>query len=483
MIGRAHLGHLLQPFPPEELRAQFRRVLGIAYGGLWVLTLILFGVVFCTSFLAATSHSVIALVALLHGLNLLFFFTSRYAGRLPLQITVHVVASVLLMTALIHYVGSTEVGIMVVVYISVMLNAQMVLTTRGYFALANLAAASYGTLVFAEQVGLLPQYRLLFGPGSASWSAVMAVGNWGSLNTVAFYSTSIASLLERKSIDLARARDELEEYSRSLEDKVAARTEELAQVNEALADKARALETRQEELKTFVYGVTHDLKNPLGAIRTTAQILLERDDEPAVVIDDELANINRLAGEMEAMIRDLLQLFSITSTPEAPGSVDLRILVDRIMKTLQPQIDAKGVRVRVDGLPRVWGQGEKLGHVVANLLSNAIKYVRPGEGRVEVGSERRNGVARFWVRDNGIGIPEAYQTAIFELFQRVPCGEQQVAGESVAGTGVGLAIVKRLVDAHRGQVWVESRPGVGSRLVVELPGHGDERFGRSARAA
>jgi signal transduction histidine kinase len=107
--------------------------------------------------------------------------------------------------------------------------------------------------------------------------------------------------------------------------------------------------------------------------------------------------------------------------------------------------------------------------VVTNLLSNALKYVPAASGRVEVTGALEDGCVCLSVRDNGIGIPAAYHRGIFELFGRVPGQEQVVDGQVVAGTGVGLAIVKRIVEAHAGTVAVESEPGAGSRFTVRLP--------------
>jgi signal transduction histidine kinase/protein-S-isoprenylcysteine O-methyltransferase Ste14 len=253
---------------------------------------------------------------------------------------------------------------------------------------------------------------------------------------------------------------------------VQATSERLKIANRDLEDKAEALERKQEELRQFVYTVTHDLKNPLGALQITADLLRESDGE---AISEEgrehLERIARLAGGTEDMIRDLLGFFKITSTPEPPGWVDLRGLVDRTLETLHPQITTKRVAVQVGALPRVWGQSQKLAHVVSNLLSNAVKYVPAQTGEVRLAGEVLNGHVVFSVRDNGIGIPTAYHNGIFELFGRVPGKEQAVEGSVVAGTGVGLAIVKRIVEAHDGRVWVESAPGLGSRFVVQLPAH------------
>src|SRR5436305_1693952 len=187
---------------------------------------------------------------------------------------------------------------------------------------------------------------------------------------------------------------------------------------------------------------------------------------------EDLERIVRLAGGTEDMIRDLLELFRITSQPEAPAWVELGALVERALETLRPQIAAKQVRVEIGPLPRVWGQGRKLGHVVSNLLGNAVKYVAAEQGEIAVSGGAANGSVSLSVRDNGIGIPPAYHRGIFELFGRVPGREQEVDGRAVGGTGVGLAIVKRIVEAHRGSVAVESAPGAGSCFTVRLPADG-----------
>src|SRR5262249_39248175 len=179
---------------------------------------------------------------------------------------------------------------------------------------------------------------------------------------------------------------------------------------------------------------------------------------------EDLERIVRLAGGTEDMIRDLLRLFEITSAFEAPVHVDLGVLVSQALDTLKPQIASKRVQVHVGALPGVRGQPRKLAHVMTNLLSNAIKYVPRVRGRIDISAERSDTFVLLCVRDNGIGIPEAYQARIFDLFRRVPVEEQRVEGLEVSGTGVGLAVAKRIVDDHGGAIWVESQPGAGSRF-------------------
>jgi signal transduction histidine kinase len=230
------------------------------------------------------------------------------------------------------------------------------------------------------------------------------------------------------------------------------------------------LENSQRALREFVYTVTHDLKSPINSMLLTADLLLMREGTAlSSQAEEELRRIVQLAGNTEDMIRDLLGVFHIVSSQEQPTEVDLHDLVMRAVDNLRPQIVAKRIEVVVGPLSMVWGQPAKLGHVVANLLSNAVKYVPSGHGRVEITTEQLDGCTRLTVSDNGIGIPSPYHRAIFELFLRVPAAEQTVDGKVAAGTGVGLAIVKRIIAAHGGTTWVVSEPGNGSRFYVDLP--------------
>jgi signal transduction histidine kinase len=241
---------------------------------------------------------------------------------------------------------------------------------------------------------------------------------------------------------------------------------DLQRANAELRAVNQELEAKADEMRGFVYTVTHDLKNPVTAIGLGADLLL-RDEQLSAQGAEELERIVRLAGRTEDMIRDLMELFRVTTDAEEPRWVDLRAVANEVVDALGPQIAAKRAAVSVGALPRVWGQAAKLHCVLTNLVANAVKYVPTGAGRIEVAGESANGTARFWVRDNGIGIASNFHEGIFDLFTRVP--KQEVDGAAVAGSGVGLALVKRVVAAHGGLVGVESTPGVGSRFWVALP--------------
>lgn len=355
---------------------------------------------------------------------------------------------VVLCAVILYRLGGVMMGPLLITYAFPVILAEML--DSSVFAIANVSALSYAVLAWVQskdlsEVGIKVDQQI----GFVLFAFVV-------FNFLALYTNRYGS--------------QLRNLARHLQEKVTERTAALTAMNREIAAKARALEEKQDELKNFVYTVTHDLKSPLSAILLTADLLLQRDGGTlGPESREDLERIVRLAGGTEDMIRDLLELFKITSLAEAATWVELGTLVERALETLRPQIVAKAAQVEVGSLPRVWGEPRKLSHVVTNLLSNALKYVAAGRGRVEVSGVVENGHVLLSICDNGIGISPAYQRGIFDLFGRVPGQEQVVDGEPVGGTGVGLAIVKRIVEAHRGAVSVESEPGGGSRFTVRLP--------------
>jgi signal transduction histidine kinase len=373
----------------------------------------------------------------------------------------------LFVTICIYLLGGVEAGGIALFYVIPVAYHAVSGSRRHIFRTANMASALYAGMLALEASGVLP-HRAVFGFATPPLRTYvgLALGMFAIMNAVAAVCSAVARTFGETATALEQANAALAEQNRVLEVKVAERTRSLATANHALGEKARALEQRQEDLRALIYTVTHDLKDPLANILLGADLVLGRGEDGLCTEDrEELIRIVRLAEGGEGMIRDLLDLFRATAASEAAGWVDVEALVRHAVDGLRVRVEAKRVCVRVGPLPRAWGQAGKLAHVVANLLGNAVKYVRPDDGEVEVSGRLENGSALFCVRDNGVGIPAAYQARIFDLFRRVP---GQTNGEP-AGSGVGLAIVKRIVEAHGGAVWVESAPGTGSRFWVRLP--------------
>jgi signal transduction histidine kinase len=225
------------------------------------------------------------------------------------------------------------------------------------------------------------------------------------------------------------------------------------------------LERRNAELERFTYTVSHDLRSPLVTVRGFVD-LLEKDvaasDGGRMAAD--LARIRSATGTMETLLRELLELSRVGRVTSPPETVPLEGLARAAVTLLHERLRAANVRVEVrPGLPTVRGDRTRLLEVFQNLIENAVKF-RSGQGEpvVEVGSRPGPAGPVVYVRDNGVGIDSRYHDRIFALFERLD--------PRVEGTGVGLALVKRIVEVHGGRVWVESEgAGKGSTFCFTLP--------------
>ncbi|PTL81887.1 histidine kinase [Vitiosangium sp. GDMCC 1.1324] len=240
---------------------------------------------------------------------------------------------------------------------------------------------------------------------------------------------------------------------------------------------AAALARSNAELDAFSGTVAHDLKEPLRGIQQYVGFLLE-DQGEALGPDgrQQLEEVRRLAGRTQNQMDALFEYSRAGCVELAWGEVDMHELVDEVLLTVSARLRENQVEVRIPrGLPRVECDRVRIQQVWANLFTNAAKYHQPGEPRwVEVGfispadavsvpARRRPDEYVFFVRDNGIGIPEQFHENIFEMFRRL-----HPAHAYGGGTGAGLAIARRLVRLHGGELWVESTPGQGSTFFFTL---------------
>jgi PAS domain S-box-containing protein len=224
------------------------------------------------------------------------------------------------------------------------------------------------------------------------------------------------------------------------------------------------LERRTAEMESFVYTISHDLKAPLITIHGFARLLekdLARGDTAQVV--DSLDEILKASEGMEKLIEDLLALARTGLIVGESKEVVLADLLADLASRCAHHIEQERASVRLMGeLPRLRVDPVRFGQVLQNLIENALTYHRPNvPPEIEIGAQRVEGEFRLYVRDNGVGIPAIYQERIFGLFQRLDTHTE--------GTGVGLAIVRRIVEMHGGRIWVESEPGKGSIFWIALP--------------
>lgn len=260
------------------------------------------------------------------------------------------------------------------------------------------------------------------------------------LSTMAYQNVQQARFIaERK-----RAEEALRQLNDDLETRVSLRTAEL--------------ETANRELQEFAYIVSHDLKAPLRGIAQLTHWLRE---DYGDTLDEQGQQQLRLLGEqakrMSRLIDGVLQYSRATSGHEGEDDVDVQALMPQIIDGLAPPAN---VAIHVaDTLPIIRGNPVRITQVFQNLLSNAMKFTDPEHGVISIGVAETATDWTFWVQDNGRGIEAHHHARIFQLFQSCAPQEQQT------GSGIGLTIVKKIIEQQGGRIWVESTPGQGSRFL------------------
>ncbi len=234
---------------------------------------------------------------------------------------------------------------------------------------------------------------------------------------------------------------------------------------EALRRSMISLKRSNEDLERFAYVSSHDLQEPLRTIVTFTQLLERRyKGQMGPEADEFIQYIVDAGKRMQALINDLLEFSRVTTRGGPPTETESQAVLEHALSDLASTIAASGATISHDPLPAVLADPSQLQQVFANLISNAIKFRREDEApRIYISALWKDGMWEFAVSDNGIGIEPQYLEKIFVIFQRLH------GREKYPGTGIGLAIVKRIVERHGGRIWVESGPGKGSTFYFTLP--------------
>ena len=233
----------------------------------------------------------------------------------------------------------------------------------------------------------------------------------------------------------------------------------------ALEANAEKLKVRNEELQQFAYAASHDLQEPLRMVVSYLDLLRnQHEDISEEIVDEFMGYASEGAKRMQELLKDLTIYARVGTQGRDFEEVDIGDLLDQVLRDLKVAVDESDGEVTRDDLPVVRGDRVQLGQVFQNLLSNALKF-RSRNRRLElhVGVSREVEGWVFSIKDNGIGIGGEHREKVFQIFHRLN------AREEYEGSGIGLAICKRIVGRHGGRIWLESEPERGSTFLFLLP--------------
>jgi len=249
----------------------------------------------------------------------------------------------------------------------------------------------------------------------------------------------------------------LETRQEFLKGEVRKRTLELEKINNELSEK-------NKEIESFAYAISHDLKAPLVSIQGFTSLL--KSELGAVASNSTVGYLDRISAnvkQMTALIQDVLEFSRVGRLEEDGESVDLDELFKEILAGLKPQIEAKKVEIEIKSpFPRLWGSKKRLHQVFMNLIGNSVKYIgTAAKPAIKVcGRESKDGLFEVCIEDNGVGIPKEAQEKVFKIFQRFH------PKLGLEGTGIGLSIVKKIVETNGGRISFSSEPGKGTTFFV-----------------
>jgi signal transduction histidine kinase len=288
--------------------------------------------------------------------------------------------------------------------------------------------------------------------------------------------------LYRKNQRLLAQEQKLVAINRNLELEIAERIaseEKVTELNRKLLDNIARLETANKDLDLFAFMASHDLQAPLRKIRMFSDRLLAgATDAMSGEARLYLTRIQEVSRRMQDLINDILRFSKISAEKQSFEEVDMNTIVRDVVSEMEGTIREKKVEITVDPLPLLPASTVLMGPLFSNLISNALKYTRKNEPpRVRIrydeappvaaapGKEPETRYGRIYIEDNGIGFDQKYAEQIFDMFRRLHSSAEY------EGTGIGLALCKKIVDMHRGFISAIGRPGEGAIFIVSLPLH------------
>ncbi len=284
--------------------------------------------------------------------------------------------------------------------------------------------------------------------GSRFWANIVITAVYNSEGILIGYSKVTRDLTERKATEKA-LRDSYEKY-RLLSDELKIKNAELSSAN--------------RELEQFTSIVSHDLQEPIRTIKSFLQLIeIKLSKGQYEELNTYISKSINAASRMRELIQNLLQYSQLNKTKIVEESVNVKELVNEALQNLRASVDARNTQISVESeVDIIQGDRVQLVQLVQNLLSNALKFTEAENPQINIKCNRENGHVKFAVSDNGIGIAEADLNKVFEIFRRLH------TKKDYPGTGIGLAICKKVVERHNGRIWPEPKPGGGTTFYFTL---------------
>jgi signal transduction histidine kinase len=304
--------------------------------------------------------------------------------------------------------------------------------------------------VRGQTIGILGLYRYWRAQPSFNEDDLTLAQDLADRAALAISNAHLFQQVQAELAERAKAEAEVRALSVELEQRVAARTSELTAAN--------------KELEAFSYSISHDLRAPLRAINGFSRILLE--DYAAILPEEAQHYLRRVcvnADQMGHLIDDLLSFSRLSRQPLSRYPIAHAELVRQCVEDLRDDQKGRQITIHIDNLPDCAADPALLRQVWINLIANAIKYTRRREhAQIEIGSQTEGAATIYFIRDNGVGFDMRYSDKLFGVFQRMH------RAEDYEGTGVGLAIVQRVIIRHHGRIWAEAAVDQGATFFFTI---------------
>jgi PAS domain S-box-containing protein len=292
--------------------------------------------------------------------------------------------------------------------------------------------------------------------------AAIAIENARLLEEVQLYASELENRVAERTAELSGRMAQVEELNRAMSELL----KDLQEANRRLEETSWKLQSANSELETFAYSVSHDLKAPLRGIDGYSHLLAE---DSADKLDEDgkifLQNIRKATAHMGQLIDDLLTYSRLEQQAVTPRAVNVAEVVQELLGERKEEIERRKIKTAVEiPFKFITCDEEGLTQALRNLIDNALKFTRDtAEAQVQIGGRRTSRVTTLWVVDNGVGFDMKYHDRIFEIFQRL------YTSDAYPGTGIGLSIVRKVMQRMGGRAYAESELGKGATFYLEFP--------------